>query len=280
MRPGLSENKGHWEFEALKKMIFKETGIDCSKYKDNYLKRRIDVRLRVNRVKTYAEYMRLLVTNPDEYRSLIDDIAINVTKFFRDPETFDVLENVILPSLIYGKAMGKKRAIRVWSAGCASGEEPYSIAILLRELLGEEFGDYLVSIHATDVDTESLAQARKGLYNGPQLENVPEAYLKRYFERQGDCYQISKEIMRMVKLSRLDLFSEVRPSHFDMILCRNVVIYFSKEMQYQLYRQFYDALNSDGYLVLGKTESLIGGSKDLFALIDPKERIYQKKATR
>ncbi len=140
------------QFIALKAKILKDRGLDCTQYKPNYLKRRLAVRMRAHRVESYREYMKILDSDTLEYNKLMDCLTINVTQFFRDPATFEVLEKVVLPQLVSDKQNRKGRVIRAWSAGCASGEEPFSLAILLSEVLGNKLRDFTVSIYATDID--------------------------------------------------------------------------------------------------------------------------------
>lgn len=226
----------------------------------------------------HGEYMRLLSRDPSEYDNLIRDITINVTQFFRDSKVFQIIEKEIIPLIIYNKVNNNRRVIRIWSAGCASGEEPYSLAIILHDLLGEEFNNFISSIHGTDIDEISLNVAREGRYRPIQIENVRPEYLKKYFIDDGEMFQVSQEIKEMVKFRNQDLFSDKKGMYFDLISCRNVLIYFTKEMQKALISQFHNALNENGYLILGKTETLMGGVSNRFNMIDTRERIYQKRS--
>ena len=255
-------------FELLKREIHKDTELDFRQYKNNYLRRRFNVRMRARDITTYERYLRLIKSK---------DITINVTQFFRDPIVFKLIESEILPLIIYNKVKNKRKVIRLWSAGCASGEEAYSIAIILKELLAEKFDTFLASIYGTDIDDASLADARSGRYLPRQLENVKAKRLKRYFSKDGEMYVISDEIKEILRFKKQDLFSDLHNSHFDLILCRNVMIYFTKEMQDKLFMKFNKALNSSGYLVIGKTEGLFGRAQKDFKIINSRERIYQKK---
>lgn len=265
-------------FMLLKRKIFKDTSLDCHQFKDNYLKRRIGVRMRARCLENHSEYLHLLKKDPSEYDHLLNDITINVTRFFRDPEVFKLLEEEIIPLLIYNKVKKNRKIIRFWSAGCASGEEAYSLAIILRDLLGEEMDNFIASIHGTDIDDTSLNMAREGRYLPIQVENVKTEYLAKYLIDNGEMYQVSQEIKEMVKFRNQDLFSDKKGAHFDLISCRNVLIYFTKEMQKTLILQFYNALNDNGYLILGKTETLMGEASRKFKVIDTRERIYQKRS--
>jgi chemotaxis protein methyltransferase CheR len=265
------------DFKLLRQEIFKDTSLDLQQYKDNYLKRRIGIRMRARGIDTYSDYLHLLRSDPLEYQYLLKNISINVTHFFRDPEAFQIIEKEILPLMIYEKVKNNRRVIRLWCAGCSSGEEAYSYAILLKDLLGEEFNNFIVSVHGTDIDDRALAVAKKGRYLPRQIENVKHTFLKRFFTFDGERYQVSDEIKGMLHFKKQDLFSGEKSRHFDLISCRNVFIYFSKEMQSKLFSEFYKALNEGGYLVIGKTETLVGGAKDRFLTINSRERIFQKE---
>jgi len=266
------------DFMLLKKEIFKKTSLDCNQYKDSYLQRRFGVRMRARGVAAYADYIRLLNTDPAECDELMRDITINVTQFFRDIPVFKALEEEIFPLLIYSRISKNQPVIRLWSAGCSSGEEPYSLAIIIRELLGEEFENFSVSIVATDIDDECLISAQEGKYLPRQVVNVPKPYLEKYFTLQGEMYQLAPEIVDMVEFRNLDLFSGTAGSDFDAILCRNVVIYFTKDMQERLYMKFYRALNDGGYFIMGNTETLVGEATKVLTSVKTRERIYQKKS--
>jgi chemotaxis protein methyltransferase CheR len=272
----IPESANDKDFPILKRKIFSDTSLDCNQYKDNYLKRRIAVRMHVNKVPTYREYIHLLTRDPDEYSELLSDLTINVTQFFRDPEVFRILEEEFLPLLIYHKVKSGKRVIRIWSAGCASGEEPYSLAILMHDLLGSEIDNFIVTILGTDIDSECLEAAKIGEYLPRQIENVRLGFLNSYFTYDGEMYQLSDDIIDMVRFKKLDLFSDIKGGNFDLILCRNVIIYFTKQMQQRLFENFYDSLNWGGYMVLGKTETLLGDTQRRFEAVNTRERVYQK----
>ncbi|MDD1772108.1 MAG: protein-glutamate O-methyltransferase CheR [Methanomassiliicoccales archaeon] len=260
----------------MKNKIFKDTRLDCNQYKDPYLMRRFNVRMRATGVKTYEEYTSVLTKTPDEYDNLLSEITINVTQFFRDTMVFKSLREDIIPLLIYEKCMKNDVSIKIWSAGCSSGEEPYSMAIMLHDLLGEEFDHFKVTIVASDIDDEVLEAARIGTYLARQVVNVPKDLLARYFTKEGDLYCVNDEIKRMVQLKKVDLFSQTGGFGFDMILCRNVVIYFNREMQDKLYMKFVKALRPGGYFVMGNTETLVGEATQYLESIRSRERIYQK----
>lgn len=264
------------DFITLKKQIFRCTSLDLGQYKDTYLQRRIGVRMRCCGSKEYSDYSNFLDSNPTEYDQLLDDLTINVTQFFRDPIVFKAMEEEVLPLLIYDKIKQGKNDITIWSAGCSSGEEPYSIAIMLRELLGEELNNFNVNIIGSDIDDASLEAAAVGKYLPRQVTNIKKEYLEKYFTLEGEMYQISQDIMDMVDLRKIDLIASKPPARFDCIFCRNVVIYFTREMQEHLYMKFFGSLNQGGYFVMGNTETLVGEASHLLTTFKSRERIYQK----
>jgi chemotaxis methyl-accepting protein methylase len=250
-------------FEALTRKISQARGMSCESYKDKCLKRRIAVRMRARGIHTYGDYAGLLDRDAHEYQELLDALTINVTKFFRNAETWEALK----PYLV---TLGKtRRELRVWSAGCASGEEPYTIAILLLETLGEGRG----VIDATDIDRLSLERTRQARYPEAAFSEMPAALKRRYF-RDG---QPIDPVSQLVRAHTHDLTREPppRPS-YDLIVCRNVVIYFERGAQERLFQVFVDALSPGGVLLLGKVETLFGPARHQLALEDPRERIYLK----
>ncbi len=215
------------------------------------------------------------VKNEDEVKQLKETLTVNVTELFRNPETFDSVRDNVLPELI--KQKGIIKSIKVWSAGCSNGEEPYSIAILLNEFLGSSTKRYNISIQATDIDDDSIAKAEMAIYQPKQLEKIGQERINRFFVKKDNNYQVIDEVKKLVKVKRHDLISGPKFSGFDIIFCRNVTIYFEQNLQEILYMNFYNALNEGGFFVMGKTETLVGPSTQLFKRFDLKERIYQKK---
>ena len=169
------------EFMALLNRIHKVRGLDCNQYKDKCIKRRVAVRMRANKVATYRDYILVLKKNPSEYDQLLDALTINVSCFFRDSGTFAAIEDAVLPQLISFKQKHNRKIIRLWSAGCASGEEPYSLAICLSDLLGDSSEEFIYTIYATDIDQGSLAKARLAEYDSELVRGVDEKRLRRYF---------------------------------------------------------------------------------------------------
>jgi chemotaxis protein methyltransferase CheR len=270
-------NLGHnRDYEVLKTQILKDKGFDCNQYRDTFIKRRLAIRMHANNVDSYREYARLLKREPTEYDELIGALTITFSEFFRDISVFEYFRRTVLPSLIQDKRRKKQKIIRIWSAGCASGEETYSIALLLRDFLGPNLGNFLIFVHGTDIDIECLEKAKTGLYSYEEVKGVRKDFLSRYFVMDKGKYKVSEEIKRIVKFEKHDLISGKPLGHFDVIVCRNVSIYFSRAMHEKFYMILSNALNKDGFLVIGKTEMLYGDAKKLFIPVDAREGIYKK----
>jgi len=263
------------EFSDLKSIIKRKIGFNCEDYKQPHLKRRLAVRLRATESKSYRDYAQMLSKNEDEINKLKETLTVNVTELFRNPETFESVRHNVLPELI--KQKGINKVIKIWSAGCSNGEEPYSIAIMLNEFLGHSIKRYNISIQATDIDDDSIAKAEMAIFQPKQLEKIGQERINRFFVKKDNNYQVIDEVKRLVKVKRHDLISGPKFSGFDIIFCRNVTIYFEQSLQEILYMNFYNALNDGGYFVMGKTETLVGPSTQLFKRFDLKERIFQKK---
>jgi chemotaxis methyl-accepting protein methylase len=271
---------GHDEpgFAALTRAISRGAGLALDAYKDKCLRRRIAVRMRAVGAHTYGEYQAVLERTPAELERLKDALTINVTRFYRNRETWDLLRSRLIPALVQER-QGK---VRIWSAGCASGEEPYTLAMLFADAcdaLGHAHWLERVEIDATDIDRTSMERATAGWYPSAALSEIPPDLVARHFEARGDGWQIAGRLGRRVQVRPLDLTRE-RPlrSDYDLILCRNVVIYFDKPMQERLFATFAGALVPGGHLVLGKVETLLGPARDRLVLVDPRERLYRRPA--
>ena len=253
-------------FQALTQKISKARGLSCESYKDKCLKRRIGVRMRARGVHTYDDYSRLLDSDAREYQELLDALTINVTKFFRNLETWDALR----PHL---RRLGAAQPdLRIWSAGCASGEEPYTIAVLVLDTLGEAAGGRAV-IDATDIDRLSLERTREAKYPDAAFTEMPAQLKLRYFRDD----QPLPLVRQLVHVRAHDLMRERPPRPpYHLIVCRNVVIYFERQAQERLFQVFVDALAPGGVLLLGKVETLFGPARERLRLVDPRERIYTK----
>ncbi len=262
-------------FRALTEKISRARGVCCDAYKEKCLRRRINVRMRARGVHTFDDYSRVLDQDAREYESLLDTLTINVTKCYRNPETWEALTRTYLRPL--WRARGGK--VRVWSAGCASGEEPYTLAMVLAETArGEGRGADLAGcrIDATDVDRVSLDRTRAAEFADVAFSETPPALVRRYFT-PGPPARPVPALLDVVRVARHDLTRDPPPHPpYDLIVCRNVVIYFDRATQDRLFQRFVGALARGGLLVLGKVETLFGKARDALTLEDARERIYRK----
>lgn len=268
------------DFELLKRVISGNTGFNCEHYKEAHFKRRINIRVRATNSESYRAYLKLLKKDPQEYEFLIDNLTVNVSEFFRNPETFRTIEKGVIPSIVKYRSGSLIRSIRIWSAGCAAGEEAYSLAILLHRALKTDFNKYRVRIIGTDIDAQSLEKARKGIYNENSLKNLDPGTKERYFLKQGDKYQVIDELKSIAQFKHHDLISSSKIEFFDLIVCRNVMIYFKKDIQEQLQLNFYKALEKGGYFIIGKSETVLGAASNLFRPYNTRERLYIKESSR
>jgi two-component system CheB/CheR fusion protein len=224
-------------------------------------------------VDSYLSYLDHLEVDPDEFTQLFNTILINVTGFFRDPPAWELVRGEILPQLLASKPASEP--IRIWSAGCASGEEAYSLAMITADLMGLEAVRERVKIYATDVDEEALNQARQARYTARQVEGVPPELLSRYFEGNGQGYVFSKDLRRSVIFGRHDLIQDAPISRIDLLVCRNTLMYLNSETQSHVLARFSFALREGGYLLLGKAEMLLAHA-NLFTSVDLKRRVFRK----
>lgn len=266
---------------GLKLFLRKKLNLDLLQYKNNYVERRISARMKLTKAESLASYLVLIKKDPKELNTLKDYLTINVTEFFRNMETFDVLRKDTIPTIIKSKEKGGSNTIRVWSAGCSSGQEPYTLAILFIEAFEKFSKDFRLVIIATDIDRKSIAQAKSGRYESSIIEGVPKDLLIKYFDKIGDEYQVKSFVQDCINFKFLDLTADdgsnvAGVSAYDLIVCRNVIIYFKSELKKSLFMRFYNKLRKNGYLVIGKNESLTGEAKTLLEDVNISERIYQK----
>jgi two-component system CheB/CheR fusion protein len=271
-RKGGAGGENH-AFEALLDYLKRNRGFDFTGYKRSTLMRRVSKRMGEVGIRDYVGYQDYLQVHPDEFEFLFNTILINVTAFFRDPPVWDFLAAQILPALVAARKPGA--AIRVWSAGCASGEEAYTLAMLLCEALGEAAYRRRVKIYATDVDKEALSAARRAVYSASDVESVPKALLEKYFERQGARHPFRSELRRTVIFGRHDLVQDAPISRIDLLVCRNVLMYLNAETQAHVLARLHFALNPGGHLLLGKAEMLLSHA-DLFTPVELKHRLFAK----
>jgi chemotaxis methyl-accepting protein methylase len=262
-------------FKALTDKISRERGVTCGAYKEKGLRRRIAVRMRARGVHTFEDYGRLLDQDAHEYQHLLDALTINVTKFYRNPATWNALARDHLPALW----SARPRGLSAWSAGCASGEEPYTVAVVLAEAArraAQPDGLARCRVDATDVDRLSLERTAAAEFAAPAFSEMPVELVGRYFSDASPARRPVDALCKIVHVRRHDLAREAPPHPpYDLIVCRNVVIYFDRATQEVLFERFARALSPGGILVLGKVETLFGPARERLVLEDPRERIYR-----
>jgi chemotaxis protein methyltransferase CheR len=254
-------------YEDFKCSIFELTKIDLDSYKERQMKRRIDALILKYGFTSYAEYVNHIRTDKPAYNEFMSYITINVSEFYRNPEQWAVLENDILPYIIdhFGKSL------KVWSAACSTGEEPYSLAMLL----GKFAPLNLVNILATDIDNHVMEKARLGLYHEKSLKALPREFIDKYFVRINEStYQICDQIKSCVEYRHHDLLKDPYPSDFDLIVCRNVLIYFTEQAKHSIYVNLHSALKKDAILFIGSTEQILNASK--YGFINYRSFFYRK----
>lgn len=266
-------------FQALTQQISDAEGLALHAYKDKCLRRRIAVRMRARGIHTYEDYQSLLRQHPEEYHKLRDSLTINVTKFYRNAATWESLADTVLPELF----LAREGHVRVWSAGCASGEEPYTLAMVfadLAERLARRVWLKRVTIDATDIDHQCMALAEAARYRPTSFEEAPDHFREEYCRQVEEGYEVIPSLRALVQVRQVDLMRDAPLApEYDLVVCRNVVIYFDRTTQEQLYQTFADVLPEErGVLVLGKVETLFGPVQKRFTLLDVRERIYRRCA--
>ncbi|NET08340.1 MAG: PAS domain S-box protein [Symploca sp. SIO2B6] len=260
-------------FETLLDYLRRARGFDFTGYKRSSLKRRVNKRMHTVNINNFTDYLDYLEVYPEEFIPLFNTILINVTAFFRDKIAWDYLRLHTIPHILDRKLL--KEPIRVWSAGCASGQEAYTVAMILAETLGLEKFRQRVKIYATDVDEEALIQARHASYNSEEIKSVPEELQLRYFEKIGERYIFRTDLRRSVIFGRHDLVQDAPISRLDLLICRNTLMYFNAETQARILARFHFALNDIGALFLGKAEMLLTHGS-LFSPLNLQYRIFSR----
>lgn len=254
-----------------------QRGIDLSLYRRTYVERRVAARMRVVDVHSYRQYADLLERNPAEYDQLLNTLTINVTDFFRDTVVWDILKRRVLRDLAAAKKEGRNRTIRIWSAGCATGEEPYSLAMAILDVLGPDAANFHISVLATDLDPKALEFAERCVYDAKGLRHIPPSYQVRFIDRIDESsFTFKPAVRKMVRFGRFSLFDETPMRVVDLILCRNVFIYFDRDQQAKVLENFWQAMSRGGYLVLGRSEKLSVDIVDRLEAVDGRERVYRK----
>ncbi|MFQ4141195.1 CheR family methyltransferase [Chlorogloeopsis sp. ULAP02] len=269
----MSTSEVNPEFEALLHYLKQNCGCDLTGYKPDSLMRRFQRRMQQLGIENYTSYLQYLQAEPQECTPLLDTILINFSGFFRDRDAWEYLAHKIIPQIITNKQ--PQEQIRVWSAGCASGEEVYTLVMLLAEILGIEQYLQRVQMFATDVDRDALRRARQGIYNENEVASIPSQLLSKYFEQTEQGYVFCSQLRRSIIFGRHNLAVDAPMSKIDLLVCRNVLIYLKRETQASIFVRFHFALNNQGLLFLGNSESLIN-QRQIFTPVSIKRRIFAK----
>lgn len=240
------------DYIGFKREILVLTGVDLSAYKENQMKRRIDAFIKKNNCTNYEEYIQFIRKDKEELENFLSYMTINVSEFFRNPMQWQTLEKEILPLI-----MNSYKTIKIWSAACSTGDEPYSLAMLLSKYIPLN----RVQIIATDIDKEILKKAREGVYVERHLTNVPSEFKSKYFIQEGNTFKITEDIKKCITFKQHNLLKDPYPKDIDLIVCRNVLIYFTEESKKEIYTKFSQSLSKEGVLFVGSTEQIIGANQ-------------------
>jgi chemotaxis protein methyltransferase CheR len=251
----MSEFLGDADFERYRKLIYDASGIHFSATNRSILESRLKERLRDKKLEGLKEYYPILLSDKEELKTLLDSVTTNLTRFFRNQAHFDAVEHHVLPELIKIRGNSADRKLRFWSAGCSTGEEPYTIAMLLKECLPAGWGFEVV---ASDISLKCLMVGKEGFYADGRMQGVPDAYLAKYFDRKPGGYQIKDDIRRFVRFDYHNLKHDSGLLNLDAVFCRNVLIYFDEAAQKATVERFYEAMAPKSFLFIGHSESLFG----------------------
>jgi len=260
-------------FAEVRDFLFEQIGFDLGMYKDGCIRRRVARRARNCGARNAEGYLERLRGDKDEVSALMAALTIHISQFFRNFSTFEHLRDRVFPELIRRLQGARRKELKIWCAGCASGEEPYTLALLLHEMAPLGLS---LSLLATDLSPDILQRAREGLYEPQRLTELPDRMRERYFIAEGSRYRLHETIRRMVRFQRHNIMTDTEYPEADLILCRNVLIYFSREEQERIVGHFARVLPVGGFLVLGRAENLMGESRSLFESENARERIYRR----
>lgn len=238
-----------YDYEYLKREVLSLTTIDLNCYKEKQMKRRIDALIAKNKIEGYDKYVQALKTDKRMFEEFVNFITINVSEFYRNPEQWKLLEEQVLPRLI--ERFGNN--LKIWSAACSTGDEPYSLVMALSRLVPLQ----QIKIFATDLDKQVIAKAKVGLYSEKSILSVPADLKKKYFTQVGPSYKIADEIKARVEFKEHNLLRDAYPTDFNLIVCRNVLIYFTEEAKDEVFRKYFKSLSSGGVLFIGSTEQIM-----------------------
>jgi chemotaxis protein methyltransferase CheR len=246
------------DYEKFKELIYKMSEINLTFYKEKQMKRRIDSLIAKNGFNDYASYIDALKINLTLYNEFINYLTINVSEFYRNPEQWEVLEKEIIPGLL-----SKSNTLKIWSSACSTGDEPYTLAMVLNKFLPLSN----IKILATDIDKSAIEKAKTGVYTNKSVESLPKTFLSKHFTKIGELYKINEDVKKCVEFKQFNLLKDQYPTNFDLIVCRNVLIYFTEEAKVDIYKNFNKSLKPGGILFVGSTEQIIVASRYNFRSI-------------
>jgi chemotaxis protein methyltransferase CheR len=242
-------------FDLYRKLIYDQSGIHFSATNRSILESRLKERLRDKKIESYRAYYDLIVKDQEEMKTLLDSVTTNLTRFFRNTAHFDAFEKFVVPDIIKSRQSASDRKLRIWSAGCSTGEEPYTIAMICQEILPP---GWTAEIIASDISLKSLMVGKEGFYADTRIQGIPEEFLSKYFERKGSGYQVKDEIKKRIRFDYHNLRFDSGTRNLDIVFCRNVLIYFDEAAQKATVERFYEAMGQHSYLFIGHSESLFG----------------------
>jgi chemotaxis protein methyltransferase CheR len=267
------------EFLGLvKRHLYRSRGVDLSGYSTSFVMRAIRKRISRSDAGSQAAYIKLLTRSEEETNELLSALSINVTEFFRDKGTFESFSQKVIRPLLQYKASSGGGVMRIWSAGCATGQETYTIMICVAEELKRPGtpSSMILSVTGTDISRLAIAKAKAGIYTEEEVRGVPEKLLNEYFVRNGNDYEVTDDLAKRVRFHLENLLDRPGSKFYDAIVCRNVLIYFSRQMHEIVMENLHEALRPGGYLMLGRTEALIGQMRSRFEIVDQENRILRK----
>jgi chemotaxis protein methyltransferase CheR len=261
------------DFDLFRKVIYNESGITFSNTNRSILDSRLKERLREKKLESLNEYYQLIISDKEEMKVLLDSVTTNLTRFFRNQPHFDAFINYVIPHVLEEKKLTSDRTVRIWSAGCSTGEEPYTIAMILEDILPATF---TYQITASDISLKSLMVGKQGFYPESRIVGIPQNYLDKYFVKVDGGYQVSKSLMEKINFDYHNLKNESGAKNLDIIFCRNVLIYFDEPAQCAVIDKFYRAMAPHSYLFIGHSESLFGMNTKFEFLKTDRACLYQK----
>lgn len=261
--------------DKLLEKVYAVKGWDFRRYRRSSIRRCVERRIALSR-RSYHTYLELLDSEPVEFNHLFNHITIKVSEFFRDPDVFRSIEDYVIPLTLKRLAKTGTASLRIWSCGCSKGEEPLSMAILINKKLKETGDKPELKIFGTDIDESAINSARNGVFTGDSLKNVDSNMRGQFFHASGTSFRIIPQIRNLVTFGAHDIVSQIHLSRMDIILCRNLLIYFEKELQEKVFEKFYYSLRPGGFIVLGKSEVPPLKFREHLIEVSKREKIYQK----